>query len=183
MKREKAYLLFLLVFVFIQVSSAQEKTSSLIKVGFLPYFNRNPMSWIFNLEYERHFNKVGSLSHGAGYDLVHFGSNFHILRYNLKFYPFYWLYDKQPYRGLYLGLSPMFYTVTYSNFENQYGFGYMINFGAQFLFKNKVSLSIGANFYRFKYLNKESPHYYRDQFYTDLFISLKVGFLLCRKKQ
>lgn len=182
MKRLKVLLLFFFLVTLSLLSIAQEKPQSLIKAGYFPYFDRNPMAWIFNLEYERNLRKAQFLSQGAGYDLLHFGNNFHILRYNIRFYPLYWTYDKKPYRGLYIGLSLIFYIDSFTDFENQYGLGYMPYLGAQFLIKNKFCLSFDANFYRYKHLNKDSPHYNGDQIYSDLFFALKSGILLGKKK-
>jgi len=182
MERFRAFLLVVFLLTLAQGTFSQEKSQSLIKAGYFPYFDRNPMPWIFNLEYERNFRNAQYLSHGAGYDLLHFGNNFHILRYNFRFYPFYWLYDKKPFRGIYIGISPIFYIDSYPKFENQFGFGYMPYLGAQFLIRDKFSISFDANFYQYKHLNSDSPHYNGDQVYSDLYITLKFGILLGKKK-
>jgi hypothetical protein len=169
----------------LQPGHAQEIPGSLIKVGYLPYrfskyFNDQ---YSLHLEYERSFRKAGYLSQGIGYDYIHYGQNqiHNILRYNLKFYPFYWLYGKRPYRGIYIGISPAFHWRKFYHNETLYGMGILPFLGTQFLIGNKVSLAFDMNMYAFRDLLK--PDDLANQTYIDAYFSFRIGLKLGGRKK
>jgi hypothetical protein len=182
MERFRTFLLVVLFTTFSQGVFSQEKPQSLIKAGYFPYFWSDPMPWVFSFEYERNIKNASYLTYGLGYDIIHIETNFHMIHLNLKFYPFFWKYDKKLFRGLYLGIAPMFSIDTYPNIENKYGFGFIPSLGTQFLIKERLSISCDINYYQYENFIDDNSYYFVSHAYRDLFITLKFGILLGRNK-
>ena len=166
--------------------NAQEAPGSLIKAGYLPigFSKFYDDQYSLNLEYEGGFKKAGYLSHGAGYDLNRYSQNekHNFLRYNLRFYPFFWVYGKRPYRGLYLGVSPAFQWRNYAHAETQYGIGLIPTLGYQFMIKDKISMAFDMNMAAYRDMNENATYSTGDEFNYGFYYSFKVGLKLGGRK-
>lgn len=165
----------------------QNKPQPLIKAGYLPlhYSKYYAHGYSLHVDYESNFRNAAFLSQGLGYDFVHSSPQYslNVLRYNLKFYPFYWMYNKRPYRGLYFGISPTISWNPQKNIETGYGLVFVTSLGAQFLIKDRVSLSFDMNIHVYKNLNDNVSYSNENNIYFDGYYSFKIGLKLGTKKK
>lgn len=146
--------------IFSVKSFGQDHKDKLLKIGIFgyPFYKKDVDPFSLHFEYEKKNTFIKSISTGLGIDYVRFNKGYSInyggtsksfndrtvlynLRYNLTFYPMYYVFKHKSYTGLLLGIAPCIYYEDPRYSEDRYGIGLWGFSGIQILIKNKFSFS------------------------------------------
>jgi hypothetical protein len=168
-------------------SAQNEINNPLVKAGgFINFIPGAPL-YSLNFEIEKSFRKVNSLTSGLRLDYINpknLDKTFFI-GYNFKFYPLYQR-KKIPYRGVYLGIEPLYLIRIPDDPVSRYGPGIGYIAGYQHIIKDKIYLSIESDFMFVQNLNKRSivgrGYHHPSERYFYFLSCIKVGLKLKGKE-
>jgi hypothetical protein len=157
----------------------------LFKLGGYPIFRNSKLNgYILSFELERVFKRNMSFTYGPRTDYYEAGGYFDYptyfsgvkylsLGYQLKVYPFHFIYDKS-YQGPYIGTFATYLAPIDWRYKN--GPGIATPVGYQYVFKKKISLGAEATMVYFKNVNlKAIDRSNPEERYFFFLLSIKLG--------
>ena len=183
MKIQHLIPLSLVIIIILAVSSpanGQSDNAPWLKAGGFIYnvFSPSkPSGWSLHGEVERKFSKSEFLTQGLRADHLKYGTSFQhtSLRYQLKFYPFYFV-SRRAYKGFSVGLTPGYLINKTGGHRHGPVVGTVL--GYQHLFGDRFSLGLEGTSSLMQNLNQEYPYSNASDRYLFFTTSIKLGIKL-----
>lgn len=171
------YILLLSSLVLSGFDGRTQTPKPLLKIGAFPYLRHAGVSgFSAHFELEKAWKNKEFITSGPRLDYVdirNFRPNFY-LGYQLKFYPFYWHYER-PYQGIFIGIDPFYLMKNPGDGLSRYGPGLGGLLGYQHVFNNRISVSFEGSVVYFQNLNNNVYRNNPEDRYQTTFANIKVG--------